>query len=288
MSTTSATVINSSDLVRLVQAGDRLGGGAFAVAFASLLNGQPVCIKAYKETACALRDMQQEARILALLAGLAGVPRLHYVCYTPLAIVTSFDGRDTLAGKLLQEPLTDIDAVDVLSQVARTLRSLQARNLSHNDVKLDNIVLRQEGCRYVATIIDLGLACPFGIAPYPPCDQWRLPHLAPEIARGLGANFTSDVYSLGHAIELVLSRVTVTCSSVHLDLVALVAAAKRPNPHDRISMGSLEKSLSDIYWQLRELSPSHLQRIVQVFFRLLAQVRSVIGNVFVTCRKILG
>ncbi|XP_076030937.1 uncharacterized protein LOC143019127 [Oratosquilla oratoria] len=280
----------TSNILRLVQAGERLGEGAFAVAFAALLKGQPICVKAYKERACTLKDMKREVRMLGLLGGLARAPRLLCVCYAPLAIVMSFDGRDTLRGKLLQEPvpLRDIDAVDVLSQVASTLRSLHARHMFHNDIKWDNIVLRQEGCRYVVTIIDFGLAGPIGIAPFAPCDERRFPHLAPEIIRGLRETFRSDVYSLGHVIECVLSRVSVTSSAAHLDLVALVAAARRPNPEDRISMDALEARLSDISWELREVSTSHLQRILQFFFGLLAQVQSVSGNVFVTCRKIFG
>ncbi|XP_076061628.1 putative LIM domain-containing serine/threonine-protein kinase DDB_G0287001 [Oratosquilla oratoria] len=285
MIVTSSLVIHSSDLLRLVETGERLGEGGFAVAFAGLLKGQPVCVKAYKERTHALKDMQREVRMLGLLGGLAGVPRLLRVCPAPLAIVTSFDGRHTLEEKLLEEsvPLRDIDAVDVLSQVASTLRRLQARHLSHNDLKCDNIVLRQEGSRYVATVIDFGLACPIGIAPYAPSDKRRSPHLAPEIARGSFATFRSDVYSMGHVIERVLSRVSVTSSAVHLDLVALVAAARRPNPEDRIHMRTLVANLKYIS---HELSTSRLQRTVRFFFKLLAKVRSVIGNFFVTWSKI--
>ncbi|XP_076045849.1 putative serine/threonine-protein kinase DDB_G0280461 [Oratosquilla oratoria] len=232
-------VIDPDELIDLVKTSERLGEGTFAVAFGGLLKGRPVCTKAYKERASAQRNMQKEAGMLRLLEGLAGVPRLLYVCPAPLALVTSFDGHDILGAKLLEEPvpLTALDTVDVLLQVTETLKGLHARHVSHNDLKWDNIVLRQEGRRYIPTVIDFGAACPIGMAPYRSCDEKRHPHLAPEFARGLVATFRSDVYSMGHVIECVLSRVSMT-SSVQNTLGALVTAARRPQPEELLVNGN--------------------------------------------------
>ncbi|XP_076031188.1 putative serine/threonine-protein kinase DDB_G0280461 [Oratosquilla oratoria] len=266
-------VIGSDELIGLVKTSERLGEGAFAVAFRGLLKGRPVCTKAYKERASAQRNMQKEAGMLRLLDGLPGVPRLFYVCPAPLALVTSFDGHDILGAKLLEEPvpMTALDAVDVLTQVAETLKRLHARHLSHNDLKWDNIVLRQEGRRYIATIIDFGAACPIGMAPYRSCDERRHPHLAPEFAQGLVATFRSDVYSLGHVMECVLSRVSMT-SWVQNALVALVAAARRPQPEERIPLGTLAARLSDISQVLSETRPQAFVRVIFAF------VKELIGS----------
>ncbi|XP_076055172.1 spermatocyte protein spe-8-like [Oratosquilla oratoria] len=276
----SLLVMHSTTLLSLVEASKRLGEGTFAVAFVGLLKGRPVCTKAYKERASAQKKMQKEAGILQLLVGLSGVPRLLHVCPSPLAILTSFDGDYTLEAMLLQKPslLTEIDVVDVLLQVVSNLRGIHARYVSHNDIKWDNIVLRQEKCRFVATVIDFGSACHIGQTPYRPCDEKSFPHLAPEIARGGVATFRSDVYSMGHVMERVLSHVSMT--STHKDIAALVAAARRPQPEDRISLGALAAKLSSIS---QELSKRH-RGIGHIVFDLLREVGS---RIWATIRSLI-
>ncbi|XP_076030386.1 tyrosine-protein kinase-like [Oratosquilla oratoria] len=273
-------VLGSDELIELVKTSGRLGQGNFAVAFVGLLKGRPVCTKAYKWSASAHKDMQKEAGMLQQLGGVPGIPRLLSTCLEPLAIVTSFDGHQTLWDKLLEQPvaLTGFDVVDVLSQVVETVRGLHAHHVSHNDLKWDNIVLRQKKRRYIATVIDFGSACQIGKAPYRPCDERKFPHLAPEIAQGLVATFRSDVYSLGHIMEGVLSRVSMTTSSQNA-IVDLVAAARQRRAEKRISLDTLAAKLSDISLERSEI---HRLNFVNVAFglvkELIKRVAHFIGN----------
>ena len=69
-------------------------------------------------------------------------------------------------------------------------------NITHDDLKPDNILLRRVTDGYEAVIIDLGEArrgggCSFVVTPD---DAERYPQLAPEILDGESTTLASDVY----------------------------------------------------------------------------------------------
>ena len=116
--------------------------------------------------------------------------------------------------------------------MAVTLRGLGDCGIAHNDLKADNVVLRREEDRLVATTIDLGNASCIGDAPYHSMEEGRFPHVAPELRRGLKAESNSDAYSLG----FMMDEVSILVPLADGDLIGLANAAAEDDPKDRISV----------------------------------------------------
>ena len=85
----------------------------------------------------------------------------------------------------------------------------------HNDLKPNNIIVEERGIHYNAVVIDLGKACPLHKGKFYKLSNKvekqkyleRYPHLAPELVAGDSPQSEStDIYSLGHTINKVLSE----------------------------------------------------------------------------------
>ncbi len=92
---------------------------------------------------------------------------------------------------------------DMVVQICYALHALHTQNILHKDLKLENILYRQEGNSVELRLID------YGFAKIDPSDNssrvsGTLPYLAPELYLGKPANVTSDFYSLG----VILYRLT--------------------------------------------------------------------------------
>ena len=97
--------------------------------------------------------------------------------------------------------LTELEAVTLFRQILNGFRVLQALNIIHRDIKLENILL-DEG---VAKIGDFGLS---KFQSNEPCtSQVGTPYYAaPEIAQGLPYNSKCDIWSLGMAFYKMLNK----------------------------------------------------------------------------------
>jgi serine/threonine protein kinase len=106
----------------------------------------------------------------------------------------------TLAA-LLHEggPLQPDEAAKMGAQVASALTAAHAAGIVHRDVKPGNILIAEDG---TALISDFGIAYGLGDATLTSSGMIHgtPAYLAPEIARGDGANFASDVFSLGSTL----------------------------------------------------------------------------------------
>src|SRR6476620_1265687 len=117
-----------------------------------------------------------------------------------LWLVMPFIASITLAAVLHEGgPLQPDEAAKMGAQVASALTAAHAAGIVHRDVKPGNILIADDG---TALISDFGIAYGLGDATLTSSGMIHgtPAYLAPEIARGDGANFASDVFSLGSTL----------------------------------------------------------------------------------------
>ncbi|XP_076053636.1 serine/threonine-protein kinase mos-like [Oratosquilla oratoria] len=223
----------------------KLGEGRFGIAYAGEIDGRTVCFKVFKGESVWKR-MTKEADLLKKLAEVPGVPRALDYCSSPVTLITTYEGPTTLEAKVFETPvpLTRNQLLDIFLQVASTLEGLHKCGVAHNDLKGDNVVLRFEGDRYIATTIDLGNATHLGQRPYNSVNLKVSSHIAPELAQGLPASTKSDVYSLGSLMAWVTERVPDLKND--FDLGFLIETAMQEDPQDRIAVWALAERLSNL------------------------------------------
>lgn len=153
--------------------------------------------------ALGLGELVSEAVLLARASGVAGLPHLYGIVLDPPALVTSFDGPLTLFQVVTQRPrrVSDEMVVSALVQVCTTVAALHQRRITHNDIKSNNVVVRQgSDGSLTACLIDLGNSSYVGQAIFPRGKlRWEEHRfLAPELVAGDPSSTASDVFSLGH------------------------------------------------------------------------------------------
>jgi serine/threonine-protein kinase len=106
-----------------------------------------------------------------------------------------------------QGPLPLADIVRVATQVGGALDTLHQRQLVHRDVKVSNIMLRDDGA---ALLTDFGLAKgrAYTVLTRPGQVMGTLDYLAPELIRGEEATPAADLYALGCSLYECLTGAT--------------------------------------------------------------------------------
>ncbi|MGH3340030.1 MAG: protein kinase domain-containing protein [Propionibacteriaceae bacterium] len=158
-----------------------------------------------REAEVANQRAMREARLTARLQHPHAVPVFDAVEQDgQLWIVMPFIPSVTLAAVLEQGgPLQPDEAAKVGAQVASALAAAHAVGIVHRDVKPGNIFIAEDGA---ALISDFGIARALGDATLTSSGMIHgtPAYLAPEVARGSGANFASDVFSLGSTLYSAL------------------------------------------------------------------------------------
>jgi len=125
-----------------------------------------------------------------------------------LYYVTEFLEGRSLAQWLLDNPNPDLEQVrDIVSQIIKGLRAFHRREMVHQDIKPENIMIDKHG---VVKIIDFGSTQVAGLKEvYTPVKQHHIQgtanYIAPELFDGFEGTPRSDMYSLGVTIYEMLT-----------------------------------------------------------------------------------
>ncbi|WP_203964293.1 serine/threonine-protein kinase [Actinocatenispora thailandica] len=124
----------------------------------------------------------------------------------PFVVMEYVPGR-SLAARLDDGPLPWPAAVTVAAEVADALAAAHARGIVHRDVTAANVLLAEAG----AKVVDFGISAAIGDRDAPPGENSILgtpAYLSPERLAGLPVEPSSDVYSLGVLLHVLLTGET--------------------------------------------------------------------------------
>ncbi len=128
---------------------------------------------------------------------------------TALYVVTEFVEGITLRQWMTDHPKPDFDQVrDIIDQVAKGLRTFHRRDMVHQDLRPENVMIDADG---TVKIIDLGSTSVAGVEEAAPGTLGEMPgtyqYTAPEYMSGDIVGWRSDQYSLGVlAYEMLTGR----------------------------------------------------------------------------------
>ncbi|XP_076029597.1 maternal embryonic leucine zipper kinase-like [Oratosquilla oratoria] len=239
------TWIETEVLKRLLRNGRRHGEGTFAKVFLLQAGDRRAVAKVFKKRRF-LPAMVKEAEALAALSGVPRVPTLYGVGRNPVTVITSCGGRSLY--KLIQrQQLSKYEAVDIVYQVAESVRLIHHRGWTHNDLKEDNIVVKRNRDLWDATLIDFGSCVPIGKGVYSKNRTGHItfPHIAPELFKGRGTSSGSDVYSIGYLLASLIAQ-----EDRNEDISSLIASTMTYKPEDRISVDDLVQRLRDVRFNI--------------------------------------
>jgi eukaryotic-like serine/threonine-protein kinase len=168
-----------------------------------------------------LQRFKQEARTIAALSH-PNVCMIHEVVETGEGrhcIVMEYVDGTTLRDRIAQGRMKVADALEIAIQAASALSAAHAAGIVHRDIKLENIMVRNDG--YVK-ILDFGLAKLTEPQPSevdmnaptkmllntsPGIVMGTVAYMSPEQARGLAVDARTDVWSLGVVLyEMVMGK----------------------------------------------------------------------------------
>lgn len=210
--TSNTDYLNGVQLIQEHELTDitRIGKGSFGEVFKATWQDTPdVVVKVMGNE----RDKDAKARELFLhelqvwsRLNHPHVLKLYGACVTGKHFFAcEYAGNGTLEGYMGRNPSLDEGRKwRLLHQVGLGLRHLHQQNISHNDLKFDNVLVTTDGS---AKIADLGLASILNVAElsidpeHHGSHHWR----SPEYLRGERLSLASDVYSFGMLIIAVMT-----------------------------------------------------------------------------------
>ena len=195
-------VLSQEEIEQHVDNKKLLAEGVSANAYSVKYRGSDACLKkGFDKTDIDL--FQHEASILQELKGVGGAPELLAMAEDyPLLVVSYCLGLD-LAEMYANDHkiiLSWTSVLDIFLGVAEALHKIHRKNIVHNDITFDNIMVQTEDGKTKIRIIDFGLARHPGESLYTGLatkDQPVYPWHDPEVYLGHPCSFKSDVYSLG-------------------------------------------------------------------------------------------
>lgn len=103
---------------------------------------------------------------------------------------------------------TPEEAQEFATRVLEGLRALHAQDVVHRDIKPENIALESPGQWARPVVLDLGISKPLDLVPITiyPARMGTAPYMAPEVLEQRGALKSSDLWSLGVTIYLLLAH----------------------------------------------------------------------------------
>lgn len=186
-------------------------------------------------------------------------------------IVTELLQGETLREALGSRPLSTIKVVEYAMQIASGLAAAHDRGIVHRDIKPENLFVTKDG---IVKILDFGIAAlvesdggtantatvTIGDA-QPGRVAGTVIYMAPEQARGQGADHRSDIFSFGSVLYEMLAGVSPfrrdtvadTVSAILNDEPPELSPARVTPALDRIVKHCLEKKPEDRFQHARDL-----------------------------------
>lgn len=204
-------------------------------------------------------------------------PCSHARPHNYLYVATEFIDGQTLAQWMIDNPKPDLETVrGIVEQVARGLRAFHRKEMLHQDIRPENIMIDKTG---TAKIIDFGSTKIAGVAETAPAASDILgtaQYTAPEYFRGEHASPRSDLFSLGvityqmltgnlpYGAQIAQARTRSQFSKLRYDSVpadnseipvwvdGALRKAVHPDPHKRYD------SLSEYIFDLRHPNANYI------------------------------
>ena len=198
-----------------------LGRGRFGTVVLKQFRSSPVAVK-YFDSSSTPKLVEREASFLAQCCHI-NLPLIYGMnnTHAPFFIVTQFYGSEsfkpvTLRGVIKEEAEVSIESSEnwlhILTQLCDCLSYIHRKDIIHNDIKNDNIVIvcNSKGC-FSPILIDFGKACPLTRAKKKILTEEEKAmyyrehcHIAPEVIEGSHSqSILSDMYSFGVVIASI-------------------------------------------------------------------------------------
>ena len=230
-----------------------MGQGAYGSVFQACLKSAPdqyVVLKVFSNRVTK-KAVIAEATIQLYLEDTRVVPKMHGVIFPgggggAYAMVQEYcaDGQ-TLADALEENRLSEHQWVCVCRQLTSALWTIHQREVIHNDLKTDNVLLegpRSDGYMSIF-IIDLGLATYKSGRTYTIREEGKCTFLAPEIRLGQPTAIASDMYSLGYIMKKI-------CETGAPCLTDLAARCMSEDPASRLNTARVFSQMGDFGWEI--------------------------------------
>ena len=244
------SVVKEIDSKNLVFSGKTIGEGTFGTCRLAKFRSIDVVVKEFKvftaeSTEKRKRDVQREAKVIESLGDHRGLPLLFgmQTSQIPYSLVLQFHGDKerslTVYRAACKKKLSPDEWKGVISRITEALHHIHGKGFLHNDLKANNVILEKREDGYNAVIIDFGKSSkidePKKKKKLSKADQklfrQSYPYIAPEIVSGAGNPTTaSDVYSLGHMVNVIRNKTGLVLSA---EFVILVNLALSENPEAR-------------------------------------------------------
>ena len=211
--------------------------------------GKELVIKTFVDND--LRSFVTETKCLHRLQG-HGMQRLVGVCVETRQLVTRFAGQT--AADYFHSGARFSHALSVILQMARVLRNVHGAGYTHNDIKSNNVCVKQCTNGPKATVIDLGMAERVGTRGFYKTDKdlgqhmRKYPWIGPELLRDSHpCSAASDVYSVAWFILCVPGwRKRPVVSPTMRLFKEWVKKARRPHPEQRPSLDDLIRVIKQL------------------------------------------
>ena len=154
------------------------------------------------------QEVLHEGRMLRMLGDHPNLPFLFGVVTQrePYALVMQFHGtgeESITLHKVVKERIFNKQlTAEVFTEIAQVLGHIHGREIVHNDLKTNNVIIQREGEHYRPIIIDFGKSEEIvKLKAY----KRSADYLAPEVREGKKQSPASDIFSYGRMLKMSVS-----------------------------------------------------------------------------------
>jgi eukaryotic-like serine/threonine-protein kinase len=215
--------------------------------------GRPVALKIL------LADVaDNEERVRRFVQEAKAASALNHPNILTVYEIGSFEGRryiatelikgETLRQRLLGEPLTFGEIIEISSQIAAALNAAHEAGIVHRDIKPDNVMWRSDG---LVKVLDFGLAKLLEpamagesidtegqtiaqVKTSPGMVMGTAKYMSPEQTRGKQIDARTDIWSLGIVIYEMLAKISPFAGETPSDSIAAILTREAPPLSERV------------------------------------------------------